>query len=126
MIVLDASAAVQAMLSKDTRLILGTNHLAAPHLVDPEVLHAMRRLSRGGTLSEEEVKRALQRWARLGVQRFPMIGLAPRIWNLRHNLSVYDACYVALAEALDCPLLTADARLARATGPACPITLLPR
>ena len=56
------------------------------------------------------------------MQRFALVGLVPRIWALRDNLSAYDAVYAALAEALDCPLLTADARLAAAPGPTCPIT----
>ena len=60
----------------------------------------------------------------LEVQRFPAVWLSRRIWALRHNLSAYDACYVALAESLDCPLLTADARIAAAPGPECPILVV--
>ena len=81
------------------------------------------------------LERAVQRWSRLGVERFPLVGLGverfplvglvARIWALRDNASAYDAAYFALAEALDCPLLTADARLAAAPGPSCPITVVP-
>ena len=68
----------------------------------------------------------MRQWSRLGLTRLAVDGLTSRIWSLRHNLSAYDASYVALAEALDCPLLTADARLAAAPRPSCPITVVPR
>ena len=127
MIVVDASAAVLALLGNDeARRSLSTNRLAAPHLVDTEVLHTMRRLLARGSVSVTDAERSIERWTRLEVQRFPMLWLTRRTWALRHNLSAYDACYVALAEALDCPLLTADARLAGAPGPECPIMVLPR
>ena len=126
MIVIDASAAVHTLLNGSPRPILDAEGLAAPHLVDAEVLHTLRRLLIGGTLSTDDAERAVRYWRRIGVLRFPMLGFIPRIWALRRNLSAYDACYAALAEALDCPLLTADARLAGAPGPTCPITLLPR
>jgi predicted nucleic acid-binding protein len=60
----------------------------------------------------------------MGVQRFPVVGLLDRVWELRLNITGYDATYVAVAEALDCALLTADGRLARAPGPRCPITVV--
>lgn len=109
----------------DARRMLGENALAAPHLVDAEVLHTLRRLLNRGQMSAEEAERAVHRWRLLGVQRFPLIGLVPRIWALRDNLSAYDAAYTALAEALDCFLVTTDGRLAAAPGPQCPITVLP-
>ena len=126
MIVVDASVAVSALLNDgDARRMVGENTLAAPHLVDAEVLHTLRRLLSRGQMSAEEAERAVHRWRLLGVQRFPLIGLVPRIWALRDNLSAYDAAYAALAEALDCPLVTTDGRLAAAPGPQCPITVLP-
>ena len=126
MIVVDASVAVSGLLNDgDARQMLGENALAAPHLVDAEVLHTLRRLLSRGQMSAEEAGRAVQRWRLLGVQRFPLVGLVPRIWALRDNLSAYDAAYVALAEALDCPLVTTDGRLVAAPGPQCPITVLP-
>ena len=105
---------------------LSTNRLVAPHLVDAELLQTMRKLVIHRSLSAEDAERAVLHWTHLEVKRFPVVGFAPRIWALRHNLSAYDACYVALAEALDCPLLTADARIANAPGPECSVIVLRR
>lgn len=122
----DASAAVSALLSDgEARRQLSESRLAAPHLVDAEVVQTLRKLLIRGSMTTKEAERAVQRWSRLGVERFPLLGLVPRIWALRDNVSAYDAAYVALAEALDCPLLTADARLAAAPGPNCPVTVVP-
>ncbi|WP_419925151.1 type II toxin-antitoxin system VapC family toxin [Candidatus Poriferisocius sp.] len=126
MIVVDASAAASALLRDgDARRMLSESRLAAPHLVDAEVVQTLRKLLIRGSLTTREAERAVQRWSRLGVERFPLVGLVARIWALRDNVSAYDAAYVALAEALDCPLLTADARLAAAPGPICPVTVVP-
>ena len=65
-------------------------------------------------------------WGRLGIERFGVSGLLDRIWELRDDLSAYDATYVAVAETLDAPLLTADGRLARAPGPRCTVTVVRR
>ncbi len=65
-------------------------------------------------------------WRRLGIIRYPLVGILGRVWQLRDNLSAYDACYVALAEELGCALLTADQRMTRAPGTRCPITVVPR
>ena len=127
MIVVDASAAVRALLHDgEARRYLSTESLAAPHLVDAEVIQALRRLVARGLVSETDAGRAVRQWSQLGLTRLSVDGLISRIWALRHNLSAYDASYVALAEALDCPLLTADVRLAGAPGPGCPITLVPQ
>lgn len=126
MIVVDASAAVSALLKDgDARQILSENRLVAPHLVDAEVVQTLRKLLLRGSMTFDDAERAVHRWTRLGVERFPVVGLVARIWALRDNVSAYDAAYVALAEALDCPLLTADARLAAAPGPSCPVTVVP-
>jgi hypothetical protein len=69
---------------------------------------------------------ALDTWRRLGLTRYPAFSFLDRVWELRDNLSAYDASYVALAELLDCTLLTADARLGRAPGIRCAITVVPR
>jgi predicted nucleic acid-binding protein len=90
----------------------------APHLLDVEVLSAMRRLVTTGAASPERARQALADLLDLRIVRYPHDVLAPRIWQLRDNFSAYDAAYVALAEALadqGAPLLTADVRLARAT-----------
>ena len=84
--------------------------------MDLEVLHALRRQSLHGTLSLERSNQALDDLANIMFVRYPHTSLMERIWELRNNLSAYDAAYVALAEALDAPLVTRDARLARAPG----------
>lgn len=127
MIVLDASAAVLALLNDgDARRAVAEESAAVPHLADSEVAHALRAQALRGRLTPEQARDALGLWARLGVRRFPAVGLLPRIWELRANLSAYDATYVALSEALGCDLVTADARLAQAPGPTCPITVVRR
>lgn len=125
MIVLDASAVVLALFRDgDARRSLASETVAVPHLVDSEVAHTLRRQVLRGRVSAEDAGKALASWARLGLRRFPVVGLLGRIWELRDNLSAYDASYVALAEALSCELVTADARLAGSPGPNCPITVV--
>ena len=97
----------------------------APHLVDAEVAHSLRRLTATGQLTAEAGGEALGAWIALGLTRHPGHPLLPRVWQLRANVTAYDATYVALAETLGCALLTADRRLAHAPGPACPITVVP-
>lgn len=127
MIVLDASAVMLGLLSDgDARRWLATEAVGVPHLADPEIAHALRGQVRRGAVAADGARVALERWARLGVERFGVVGLLPRMWELRENLTAYDATYVALAEALGCGLLTADARLGRAPGPTCPITIVRR
>jgi predicted nucleic acid-binding protein len=126
-IVLDASAAVLALLNDgDARRLLARETVVVPHLVDAEVAHALRGQLRRGRVSADEGRAALARWTRLGLRRFGIAGLLSRMWDLRDNLSAYDASYVALAEAFGCQLITADARLARAPGPSCAITVVRR
>jgi predicted nucleic acid-binding protein len=125
-IVADASAVVAALVHKGpARQALATAVIHAPHLLDVEVMSVFRRLSRAGTLAEGEVERCLAAFQALGIRRSGHRPLLAGIWRLRHNLSAYDATYVSLAEALGCPLLTADRRLAAAPGPECPTQLLP-
>lgn len=127
MIVLDASAAVLGLLNNgDARPLLATQAVAVPHLVDSEVASALRAQALRGRVSAEDAQAALRRWAQLGLRRFAAVGLLARIWELRDNLTAYDATYVALAEALECELVTADARLAGAPGPTCVITVVRR
>ncbi len=127
MIVVDASVAVLGLLNDgDARGHLASDSIGLPYLADSEVAHALRAHVRRGAIEAADAQRALQRWARLGIQRFPVVGLLDRVWALRDNLSAYDATYVALAEALGCPLVTADGRLGRAPGPTCPITIVRR
>lgn len=105
----------------DARGHLTREDIHAPHLVDSEIAHALRAQVHRGRVSAREANRAIERWQRLGLRRYPAVGLLPRVWELRDNISAYDATYVALAEALGCSVVTADARLARARGVNCPV-----
>lgn len=127
MIVVDASAALAGLLNDGpARRSLGTEQLHVPHLIDSDVASVLRREVLAGSLGEHDGWSALDTWRHLAVTRYPVHALLDRVWELRANLSAYDAGYVALAEALDCPLLTADARLTRAPGVRCSLTLVPR
>lgn len=126
MIVVDASAALTALLRRgEARQMLATEQLHAPHLIDSEVVSGLRRQVAAGQVGAEAAEQILAIWPRLALTRYPVFALLSRVWELRENLSAYDACYVALAESLGCPLLTADARLARAPGVRCAVTVIP-
>ncbi len=127
MIVLDASAAVLGLLNDgEARRMLRDDAVVCPHLTDSEVVHALRAQVLRGDLDAREAGRAIEVWSRLGLSRLAVHGLLGRVWELRENLSAYDATSVALAEALDVPLVTADGRLGRAPGPRCTITVVRR
>lgn len=127
MIVVDASAALLGLLNDGpARSMLAEEAIACPHLADSEVAHALRAQVLRGELAADGARRALETWGKLGIERIGVRGLLGRIWELRENLSAYDATYVAVAEALGAPLVTADGRLARAPGPRCPVTVVPR
>jgi predicted nucleic acid-binding protein len=98
--------------------------IAAPELVDLEVASVLRRQLSVGRLDARRARLALDDLLELPIGRAPHRPLLRRCWELRDNLSVYDAAYVALAEALDVPLVTADARLAKAAGVACAVEVL--
>ena len=98
--------------------------LAAPELVDLEVASVLRRQNRAGMLDNRRAELAMTDLAALPMHRAAHLALLPRCWELRDNLTTYDAAYVALAEALDATLLTGDRRLAHAAGPTCTIELL--
>jgi predicted nucleic acid-binding protein len=121
-IVLDASAALDWLLQTvagqriEQRIYSHHESLHAPHLLDLEVGQVLRRLVREGTISAERAEQAIEDLLDLRITRYPHFLLLPRIWQLRHNLSAYDAAYVALAENLGARLLTRDARLASASG----------
>ena len=127
MIVLDASAAVSALLNAgEARTALADEAVHVPHLIDSQIAHALRRQVLGRSLGADDGRAALDTWRRLGVVRHPVGGLLDRVWELRDNVSAYDASYLALAEVLGCALLTADARLSRVPGLHCSVTLVPR
>lgn len=121
----DAGVVVELLAGGLDPDLLGDEELAAPHLIDSEVTHALRGLVRRSVLTEEEGSLAVEGFSDLEMTRFPGDWLRSRMWVLRHNLSGYDATYVALAEATSATaLLTTDARLARAPGVECRIELL--
>ncbi len=90
--------------------------LHAPHLVDLEILQVLRRYASAGEISADRGREALDDLAAFRLRRWAHDALVTRIWDLWQNLTAYDAAYVALAEALDAPLLTRDRRLASAPG----------
>ncbi len=121
MLVVDTSAVLSALVVRQAppRLLerLGADgDLHAPHLIDIEVLHALRRLNARRELSDERATDARADFGELALVRYPHVGLSDRIWELRHNLTAYDAAFVALAEALGVPLITCDKRLSTAAG----------
>lgn len=93
--------------------------LAAPDLVDVETTSVLRRRWLAGFLSDERFDQAITDLTDFPLTRFPARKLMRRAFELRASVTAYDSCYVALAEALGCPLYTADARLTRASGPRC-------
>ena len=129
MIVLDVSAVVGWLLQTaagqriERRIYSRSQSLHAPHLLDLEVVQVLRRLVREGTVSARRADEAVQDLLDLRINRYPHSVLMPRIWQLRHNLSAYDAAYVVLAEKLGAVLLTRDRRLTSASGHAVPIEL---
>ena len=130
MIVVDASIVVTALGDdgddgdRVRDRLHAERHLVAPHLIDLEVVSAWRRLAAAGDLDERRVRLAVDDLAALRIERVAHSRLLSRCWDLRMNLTVYDAVYVALAEALGITLLTADARLAGAAGTRCGIELV--
>jgi predicted nucleic acid-binding protein len=117
-IVIDASAFVELLLQTPVGVkidrTVGEAELIAPDVLNPEVLHSLRGLERGGKLTSARASEAVERLARAAIVRVPTLGLLREAWSARSNLSAYDACYVALARVFDCPLLTVDKPLARA------------
>lgn len=99
--------------------------LWAPHLIDAEVGQALRRRVAARKLGDDHAADALGRFAGFPLRRTVHTGLIDRAWQLRHNLSFYDGLYVALAEALDLPLVTLDRHLANAAGDATEVTMWP-
>jgi len=122
LIVVDASALLETLLrtpaakAVERRLFAPDQTLHAPHLIDVEVAQVIRRYAAHGEIDGERGRGALADLTDFPLRRYPHDFLLPRVWDLRHNLTAYDAVYVALAEALDAVLLTRDQRLAAAAG----------
>jgi predicted nucleic acid-binding protein len=117
LIVVDASAVLEVLLQTPAaahvsrRIFAAGETLHAPHLLDIEVAHALRRYVLFGTISSQRGGQSLAYFAQLPLSRYPHRPLLPRIWELRNNVTAYDAAYLALAEALGAPLVTCDRAL---------------
>jgi predicted nucleic acid-binding protein len=120
LIVVDASAVLEVLLQTSIasdvsrRIFRAGETLHAPHLLDVEAAQVLRRYVRSGVISANRGAEALTDLADLPLNRYPHFVLLPRIWELRHNVTAYDAVYLALAEALDASLVTRDRALALA------------
>jgi predicted nucleic acid-binding protein len=130
MFVIDASAVLEVLLKTPLgariapRILISDATLHAPHLLDIELLHVLRRLTQSGLLATADAQRAIDDILDLQLIRYPHDVLLYRIWELRSSVTAYDASYIALAEFLDMPLFTCDARLSRSHGHRAKIVLL--
>ncbi len=106
------------------REVRAAGDLAAPDLVDPETVAVLRKRWLAGSITDDRFAVAVRDLEDLDLDRYPALRLMRRAWELCANVTPYDAAYVALAEVLGCELWTADKRLAKAPGPACPIRVL--
>jgi predicted nucleic acid-binding protein len=122
MIVVDASAVLEALLrtpaarAVEARMFEPSQTLHAPHLLDVEVAQVVRRYAANGEIDVQRGRMALDDLVDLPLHRYSHDFLLPRVWELRNNITAYDAMYVALAELLDAPLITRDKRLAASAG----------
>ncbi len=117
MLVVDTSALLTALTATEppaglVERLAADGDLHAPHLIDTEMLHALRRMTRTRAIGQDRAADARLDFADTALVRYPHWPLNDRVWELRHNLTAYDATFVALAEALSAPLVTCDARLA--------------
>jgi predicted nucleic acid-binding protein len=121
-IVVDASALLEFLLQTplgtriEARLFREEDELHAPHAVDVEVVQGLRRLVRTGEVSPGRAEEAIEDLTDLDLHRHPHLDLVGRAWKLRENITTYDAIYVALAEAIEAPIVTCDSPLAKAPG----------
>ena len=125
-VVVDASVLIAALVDSGregmwAESALAEDSLAGPELALAEASNILRRLEQSGEISRLEANIAHGDLLRLDLELFPFAPFAERVWALRSSLTSYDAWYVALAEALDCPLVTLDRKLSRASGPTCEI-----
>lgn len=118
--VVDASVVVEMLLRRRIGLEalarFASTGLHAPHLLDVEVAHALRRLAQAREVSPNDATIAIEALHQMRIERHAHLLLLPRVWELRDGVSAYDAVYLALAEALNAPLLTCDGKLSRSHG----------
>jgi predicted nucleic acid-binding protein len=132
MIVVDASAVTELLLQTElgarveSRLYREEEDLHAPHLLDVEVVSALRRLVRTREVAAERAGEAIEDLALLRMTRHAHLDLAPRAWELRRNFTAYDAMYLALAESLDAALVTCDGPFGTAPGHSARIEVISR
>ena len=129
-VVVDASVLVAALVDTGregqwAEELLAASDLASPHLAPVETLNVLRRLEAAGTITPPQAAEALDLFAALDLELYPLAPVADRVWRLRGQLTSYDAWYVALAESLQVPLATLNRRLARAPNVACELSLPP-
>ena len=129
-LVVDASMVVAALVDSGAdgtwaESLLASDSLAAPHLMPVEAANILRRSVLAGSVAAEVGSLAHADLLDLRVAQFPYAPFAARVWELRENVTCYDAWYVAIAEALDAPLATLDGRLAKAAGPRCQFLVTP-
>jgi predicted nucleic acid-binding protein len=120
-LVVDTSAVLEALVARDPapgliERLAGDGDLHGPHLIDTELLHALRRMRMNDQISNDRAEDALGDFAELALVRYRHQPLNDRVWELRHNIAAYDATFIALAETLSAPLVTCDARLASTPG----------
>lgn len=120
-VVTDALAVTSRAGDQARELLAAENRLQVPAILAAEVTSALRALTRRGLLDSGAGRKAALQAASLRVRSYPFEPFVQRAWELRDNVTTYDAWYVALAETLGAPLVTADDRLRRATGPRCPV-----
>ena len=130
-VVVDASALVAALGNLDqygewSESVISETHLVCPELALAEASNILRRLVLSGEISLTKATSVHTELLRLDIELYPFTPFAERIWELRGNLTSYDAWYVAIAEAFDLPLVTLDRRLSRASGPRCDFIVPPR
>lgn len=124
-VVIDASALVELLLRRERASAVlqavGDTQMVAPDVINPEVLWALRRRERNGKLRADRARQAVEDLLDAPLRRFPTLPLLPAVWELRANVTSYDACYLALARDLHCALVTGDRRLSRAPGLGVPL-----
>jgi predicted nucleic acid-binding protein len=127
-IVVDASAVVEVLIdgprASAVRSAVSDDPIVTPDLLNVEVISTLRRLERMGLISASLAARAVDALWIAPFRRWSSTSLVRAMWGMRANFTAYDACYIALARTLQCPLVTADARLSRAPQPGVPIILV--